>query len=138
MKVENAVYPKREQVEALLNLGGNAPITMLNLLKFKDEASYAEPDAPRISGRKAYMRYANAMRAIVEKAGGRFIFSSTIDALVVGEVDELWDMAAIVEYPSRAAFAEITRSPEVLAIGVHRQAGLAGQLLIQCTQQTAA
>ena len=36
----------------------------------------------------------------------------------------------IVEYPSRAEFFRIATSPEVQAIGIHREAGLAGQLLI--------
>jgi hypothetical protein len=38
-----------------------------------------------------------------------------------------------MEYPSRAAFVEIATSPEVAAIGIHRKAGLKGQLLIQCS-----
>jgi len=39
----------------------------------------------------------------------------------------------IAEYPSRAEFHRIATSPEVEAIGVHREAGLAGQLLILTT-----
>ena len=35
-----------------------------------------------------------------------------------------------MEYPSRAAFQRIATLPEVQAIGVHREAGLEGQLLI--------
>jgi hypothetical protein len=38
------------------------------------------------------------------------------------------------EYPSAAAFAAIVMSPEVTEIGVHRAAGLEGQLLIQVSQ----
>ena len=40
------------------------------------------------------------------------------------------DVAAIMEYPSRAAFLRIVTLPEVAEIGVHREAGLEGQLLI--------
>jgi hypothetical protein len=36
----------------------------------------------------------------------------------------------MAEYPSRAAFHRIATSAEVQAIGIHREAGLAGQLLI--------
>jgi hypothetical protein len=42
----------------------------------------------------------------------------------------LWDAVAIAQYPSRAEFHRIATAPEVQAIGVHREAGLAGQLLI--------
>jgi hypothetical protein len=40
-----------------------------------------------------------------------------------------------VEYPSSAAFARIASSPEVTEIGVHRAAGLEGQLLIRVSQR---
>lgn len=133
MNVENAVLPRGEQLQALLGLGGDEPIVMLNLLKFRDRAQYDEPGHPDISGREAYMLYGAPMKTLVEAQGGKMRFNARIDALVVGEVEELWDVAAIMEYPSRAAFVAIATSPEVQAIGVHRKAGLAGQLLIQCT-----
>lgn len=133
MNVENAVLPRQEQLMDLLALGGDQPIQMLNLLKFHDIAQYDDPAEPKISGREAYMRYGTPMSALVASKGGRIIFSSKIDHLVLGDVDELWDVAAIMEYPSRAAFVEIATSPEVAAISVHRKAGLKGQLLIQCS-----
>jgi uncharacterized protein (DUF1330 family) len=134
MQVENAVYPRPDQIQGLLALGGTGPIVMLNLLKFRETADYEGADEPPASGRDAYMRYGEPMRAVVEAAGGRFIFSSKVDALVIGEVGEMWDVAALVEYPSRAAFVSIAMSPEVAAFSHHRKAGLAGQLLIQVSQ----
>ena len=81
------------------------------------------------------MRYGAEMRKIVERAGGRFMFAGRVDGLVIGEVEELWDAVAVVEYPSLAKFQELVMSPrpEMQAIGVHREAGLAGQLLILTT-----
>lgn len=133
MKVENAVLPRGEQLQHLLGMGGDQPIVMLNLLKFHDRAQYDEPGHPEMSGRDAYMIYGMAMKPLVEGKGGRMWFNARVDALVIGEVDELWDVAAIMEYPSREAFVAIATSPEVQEIGKHRKAGLAGQLLIQCT-----
>jgi hypothetical protein len=37
----------------------------------------------------------------------------------VGEVEELWDVAAIAMYPSRSAMVEMTSSPEYQASAVH-------------------
>jgi hypothetical protein len=54
---------------------------------------------------------------------------------VIGEVEDLWDAVGIVEYPSRTTFRRIATSPAVQAIGVHREAGLAGQLLILTISQ---
>jgi len=103
---------------------------MVNLLKFRDQAVYKDGRSDEVSGVEAYMRYATEMRKIVERAGGRFLFSGRVNGLVIGDVEELWDVVAIVEYPSRAEFQRLVTSPEVQAIGVHREAGLAGQLLI--------
>lgn len=134
MNVENAVLPRGEQLQTLLGLGGDKPISMLNLLKFRDKAQYDEPGEPEMTGREAYDRYARAMVPLVLSHGGRIRFSGRADALVIGDVGELWDAVAIMEYPSRAAFVAIATSPEVQEIGRHRKAGLAGQLLIQCTE----
>lgn len=130
MKVENAVYPSAERLQALLSDTSTGPVTMLNLLKFRDKAVYKDGRPGAIAGVAAYMRYATEMRKIVERAGGRFLFSGRVSGLVVGDVEELWDVVAIVEYPSRAEFQRLVTSPEVQAIGIHREAGLAGQLLI--------
>ena len=130
MKVANQVYPTAEQLMPLAQDPTPGPIAMVNLLKFRKKAVYRDGRPDDISGREAYMRYAAAMRTIVEAAGGRFLFSGSVKALVIGEVEELWDDVGIAEYPSRAAFHRIATSPEVQAIGVHREAGLAGQLLI--------
>lgn len=51
--------------------------------------------------------------------------------LILGEVEDLWDMVALAEYPSLAAFRAMAASPEYRAIEHHRSAGLAGQLNIR-------
>ena len=60
-------------------------------------------------------------------------FSGAVTGLLLGEVEELWDMVAIAEYPSRKAMLMMVQSPEYQAITKHRDAGLAGQLNI-CTR----
>jgi uncharacterized protein (DUF1330 family) len=130
MNVENAVYPTADGIQALAPDPSSTKIAMLNLLKFRDKAIYKDGRSDDISGREAYMRYANAMTKIVEREGGRILFSGRIAGLVIGSVEKMWDVAAIMEYPSRAAFQRIVTLPEVQEIGVHREAGLEGQLLI--------
>jgi uncharacterized protein (DUF1330 family) len=125
-----AVYPRKEQLEALLAGPQDGPIVMLNLLRFKERAS--TPDEG-ISGEDAYQRYAAPMRALVERHGGRFLWVGRVDAQVIGEGAGGFHAAALVEYPSRRAFVEIATSPEVAAIGVHRAAGLEGQWLLATT-----
>ena len=130
MKVENAVYPTADGIQALARDTSSAKIAMLNLLKFREKAVYKDGRADDISGREAYQRYSNAMTKIVEREGGRILFAGRIAGVVIGEIEGVWDVAAIMEYPSRAAFQRIVTLPEVAEIGVHREAGLEGQLLI--------
>lgn len=127
-----ALYPKKEQLEALLAGPADSPVVMLNLLRFKEHAS--APDEG-VSGQEAYQRYGDAMRKLVESRGGRVVWMGRIDGQVIGEGAEGFHVAALVEYPSRKAFVEIATSPEVAAIGVHRAAGLEGQWLLATTER---
>lgn len=131
MNVENALYPTPDRIAELMTKASGEPIAMLNLLKFRDKATYADGRSSDLSGREAYMLYGVPMQELVVRGGGRMIFSGQIQSLVIGTAEDMWDVAALVEYPSSAAFARIATSPEVAAIGVHRAAGLAGQLLIR-------
>lgn len=131
MQVANALYPSSERLGTLMADRAPHAIVMLNLLKFRRHASYDDGRQTTMSGRDAYNLYGQEMRKIVEREGGRFLFAGDIGQLVIGEVDEMWDVAALVEYPSAAEFARIATLPEVAKIGVHRAAGLEGQLLIR-------
>jgi uncharacterized protein (DUF1330 family) len=131
MKVDNAVYPTQERLARLMGIVSNEPIVMLNLLRFRARAVYADGRPTALTGREAYMLYGAPMQKFVEKNGGKFIFSGQISSLVIGEVEDMWDACALVEYPSAAAFEKIATSAEVAEIGVHRSAGLEGQLLIR-------
>lgn len=132
MKVTNQVHPSPEQAMAFFGNDDGGAICMVNLLKFKDKAEYADGSEPELSGREAYMRYGAAVQLCLASVGGSARFSGFVTGLLLGEVEELWDMVAIAEYPSRAAMMQMVQSPEYQAITKHRDAGLAGQLNI-CT-----
>ena len=124
-------YPNPERVAALSASDDPTPVVMVNLLKFKAQAD--GPDAG-ISGAEAYAKYGAAMTALVQEAGGRLIWSGRVTEMVIGESDVDFDMVALMEYPSRAAFAKIVQDARVQSIGVHRAAGLFGQWLLATTQ----
>ncbi len=109
MKVENRVFPNREQMKGFFeNTDDNEPIYMLNLLKFKEKAEYKDGRETNLTGREAYTIYAEFM-------------------------DELWDVVAIAKWPSRKIMGEnmMPSDPEYLEAYQHREAGLAGQLNIE-------
>ena len=133
MNVENHVYPTSSRVEELMADASDTPVVMLNLLKFREKAAYQDGRDSDLTGRQAYDLYGASMQKVIEASGGQVLFGGDVASLVIGEVDDLWDTCVLVQYPSAAAFATIVTSPEVTEIGVHRAAGLEGQLLIRLT-----
>jgi len=131
MNVVNQVTPSPEQAMAFFGGAEDGPFVMVNLLKFKDKAEYPDGSDPDLPGAAAYLRYGMAVRAFVEKVGGKAGYAGPVTGLMLGEVEELWDMVALAEYPSLAAMMAMVRDPGYQAISVHRTAGLAGQLNIK-------
>jgi uncharacterized protein (DUF1330 family) len=125
-----AIYPTREQIQALLDHPSDQPVVMVNLLRFKPKAD--APDAG-MTGAEAYQLYGAKMRGIVERHGGRFLWMGRVDSVVIEDGAQLYHAVALVEYPSRKAFVQIATSAEVNEIGVHRAAGLDSQWLIATT-----
>ncbi len=138
MEVNNSVYPKEAQVRGFTEPGPEGPIYMVNLLKFNEKAEYPDGRPSDLSGRAAYDIYLRAVSELLKEFGGAALFSADVQRLVLGEVEELWDKVAIAMYPSRAAMMAMMRSPKMQEIGIHRAAGLAGQLNIETTQPSRA
>jgi uncharacterized protein (DUF1330 family) len=131
MQVENAVFPTAEQAMAFFGSAGDAPFVMVNLLKFHAHARYEDGSDAHLTGAEAYARYGVAVAACLAAVGGHVIHSGAVTGLLIGEVEENWDMVALAFYPSGAAMQAMVASPEYQAIEKHRKAGLAGQLNIR-------
>lgn len=131
-----AVDPTREAMAAFRDLPQDRPVAMINLLRFRDRAAYADDVDPAVvrdvSGSEAYAAYGRAAAAPFARAGGRQVWLGTPQLTVIGPAEEAWDLAFIAEYPSGAAFLEMLRDPEYRAAVVHRQAAVADSRLIRC------
>jgi len=133
MATLNALDPTPDQIKAFLaHSPEGEPVFMLNLLKFKDRATYK--DGEDISGREAYGRYAKAFGKMVKDAGvdGEAIFGGNANAWMIGQGEGEWDAVAIFRYPDAATMFKMVSSEDYRKIHKHRRAGLAGQLLISC------
>ena len=129
-----AIKPTQAQLNAILASDLSQPVCMLNLLKFKDKATYPEdkPEASQgLSGFEAYLKYGVEVMKILETLGAKSIYSAPAEKFVIGQGD--WDLVALVWYPSRQAFLEMTAGEAYQAIHYHREAGLAHQDLIETT-----
>jgi uncharacterized protein (DUF1330 family) len=127
------IAPRPEQLAAFARgAPADGPISMLNLLKFKEKAEYPDGRATDLTGEQAYGLYGQGVAKLIHALGGRFAFVGRARALVIGDGELEWDNVAIVEYPSVAAFQQMTQSEAYAEVHVHREAGLAHQLLIHC------
>ena len=131
MKVVNQVHPSTEQAQAFFGGTEDGPFVMVNLLKFREKAVYEDGSDADLPGMAAYLRYGMKVRDMIVAVGGKAGYSGPVTALMLGEVEELWDMVALAEYPSLAAMRAMVTDPEYQKIARHRDAGLAGQLNIK-------
>ena len=131
MKYNNSVYPNEEQIKGFLEPGPEGPICMVNLLKFKPRAEYEDGRETDLTGREAYELYEAGVTKILQEVGGYIGFFGDVERLVLGEIEELWDVVALAVWPSRQVMFEVMQSEGMQAISKHRTAGLAGQLNIE-------
>ena len=131
MKFENKVTMSDEQLQRISEGVDEGPIYMLNLLKFKDKAEYDDGRETDLSGWEAYAIYGKEVIEHVKKVGGEQVFFGRVERLMLGEVEELWDMVAIARYPSRKAMLQMISDPDYIESAKHRSAGLKGQLNIE-------
>ncbi|TFH23524.1 MAG: DUF1330 domain-containing protein [Myxococcales bacterium] len=106
----------QEAFAAFAAKGGQGPIVMLNLLKFK-------PDG----GLESYMTYGEAVAPLLEKVGGKINYRGAADELMIGAED--WDLIALVEYPTRQAFIDMVTSDAYQAIMHYREEALVRSVL---------
>ena len=134
MTTEIALEPLPEQVKAFLARHPDGqPVYMLNLLKFKDRATYH--DGEDISGAEAYARYGEAFGKLVASKnidGAHSVFGGKMGAWLIGQGEGEWDAVAIFRYPDAKTMFETVSSDDYRKIHKHRKAGLEGQLLIAC------
>ena len=131
MQVINEVFTDPKPRDDFFdNLDPNAPLVMINLLKFKEKAEYPDGRQSTLSGGEAYNIYGEAVVKMIESRGGIMVHSGRVTGILTGKVEALWDAVGIVEYPSPSAFRDMLDSDEYQQAHIHREAGLAGQLNI--------
>jgi len=130
--IENVLQPTGDQVRAFRDRQTGEPIAMLNLLKFRTKAEYADGRASDLSGAEAYGLYGKAFREIMEPRGVRVLYSGEVRGLLIGKAEGAWDAMALIEYPSTQYMLDMLRDEDYRKAQEHRAAGLEGQLLIEC------
>lgn len=124
------IDPTREQFDEFKALPRDVPIYMLNLIKLRQSASYADKHS-HSTGWDAYQRYGEETAPILKSVGGEIFWRGKPQAIVIGPGDEHWDIAFIAKYPSAAAFLAMITNPDYRLAVKHRQAAVADSRLIR-------
>ncbi|MFZ4690258.1 MAG: DUF1330 domain-containing protein [Polymorphobacter sp.] len=134
MPIDRSIDPTADQVRALRDTGRDGPVVMLNLLKFKPQATYDDGEA--VTGAQAYARYQHAFTVTVGVISqAEVLYEGPVEQVFIGmagtpETD--WDMALIVRYPTRGHFLAMMADAGYRDALRHRYAGLARTVLLQC------
>jgi len=108
-----------------------APVAALNLFQYNDRAQY-QPGDPEfgtpeadVSGPEAFARYLAEAGKKLAEVGGKVIFSTPVDQVLMGSDELEFDLAAVMYFPTRGAFLAMMSDPDFQVSSRHRAAGLA-------------
>ena len=137
--MKTTIIEKQAVLAAENNIPADAAFTMLNMLRFREHADYASRhNVEPCSGREAYLQhYIPAFNKAAETEGVRgiqIIYLGSVAGGIVAPADERWDIIALVQYPSYAAFRKVSESFVYLQEAeYHREAALDDLRLIATT-----
>ncbi|HEX5252752.1 MAG TPA: DUF1330 domain-containing protein [Mycobacterium sp.] len=110
----SGLEPTPEQFAALAARPPDAPVVMVNLLKFKPEG-----------GLESYLRYGQEVVPHLERVGATLRYAGGAPSVVIGDGEQpWWDAILIVEYPTPQAFIDMVTTQEYAKVHEDRAAGL--------------
>ena len=106
--------PTSEQFAALTARPADAPVVMVNLLKFRTPG-----------GVEAYQRYGREVAPHLQRVGATVRYAGAAPAFVIGDGEKpWWEAILIVEYPTPQAFIDMVTTEEYAKVHQHRAAAL--------------
>ena len=123
------IDPTRPQFDAFKALPRDTPINMLNLVRLRARADYA--DGRAVTGAEAYAVYGRESGPVFARVGGTILWRGRFEATLIGPEDEAWDHVFIARYPDAAAFLAMVTDPAYRDAVKHRQAAVADSRLIR-------
>ncbi|GAB5483360.1 MAG: hypothetical protein Pars92KO_31170 [Parasphingorhabdus sp.] len=119
---------------AMQKLPADQPLHMLNMIRFKDKASYekgSEFAAKGWTGEQAYTEYSRHSGPIATRTGGKVVYFGMPQLTLIGPEHEKWDAIFIVSYPNLASFLALVGDPEYKKHAFHRSAAVADSRLVR-------
>jgi uncharacterized protein (DUF1330 family) len=110
----SGLQPTPDQFAALAARPADAPVVMVNLLKFKPQG-----------GLESYLQYGQDVIPHLERVGATLRYAGGAPSVVIGDGEQpWWDAILIVEYPTPQAFIDMVTTQEYAAVHEHRAAAL--------------
>jgi hypothetical protein len=82
-------------IEGLKALAPDAPVVMLNLMRFRERSLDGDG-----SGWDAYLRYSALTVPMIKARGGTLLWTGNAETVALGEPEgQRWDYLALVYYP---------------------------------------
>jgi len=134
--MDHDLTPNKAQLAKLMSLPPETPLGVLNLFRFREDAAYQPGDPEHgtpeadVSGAEAFNRYSASAGQKLESLGGRVVFSTPVEQMMIGPDTAAWDLAAIMFFPSRQAFMAMLSDPAFQDTSRHRKAALAEHCMI--------
>ncbi len=107
----------------------DGPVWMVNLMKYKEVADYADGRPSNVSGREADDIYAPV--DVLGDIGAQIVFVADVDQQLLGD-SPIWDRVAIVKYPTRRSFIEMQTRPDFKDKHAHKDAGMEFTIVSGC------
>jgi len=123
------IHPTQSQIEAVMAMDQDQPVTMLNLLRFADQANPGF-GCDGMTGQQAYEEYGRRVAALDPPFKGTPVWLGNGVATVIGPEDEQWDQILIVTYDSASDFLSAVSRADYLEAAPARDAAIADSRLV--------
>ena len=121
------IKSSEEQMAQLMAYPKDTPLTMINILKFKEKTENGNE-----TGKAAYGRYFKNVQPLVAESQAKLIWKGAVASTVVGDSESQPDLIYLVEYPSVTHFLKLVSNPEYQKVAKDRTIALEFGGLIAC------
>ncbi len=109
--------------------GDDGPVWMVNLMRCRERAVYADGRETTLTGREADDRYAPF--GPFRQVGAELVLLSEVEAQLAGD-DQEWGRIAVERYPTRRSVLEMQALADYVELHEHKDAGMASTFAICC------
>jgi hypothetical protein len=107
----------------------DGPIWMVNLMKYRGVAQYADGRDSSITGREADNLYAPI--DTLTEIGAKPVFFGDVDQQLLGDAP-IWDRVGVVKYPTHRSFIDMQSRPKFQESHKHKDAGMEQTIIMGC------